>query len=156
LGVALGTVGFVSYPWYEAPVRGFVTTFNVFWNTISAFGSIIAGLFQGENVGDVISGPVGIAVLTRDVTQLGMIYLLQFTAVLSINLAIINALPFPALDGGRILFLIIEKIRRKKMNVKAEQIANGIGFSLLLLLMVFVTIKDVSRYSEGFKRLFSN
>ena len=126
------------------------------WLTLSAFGALIAGLFQGQNVGAALSGPVGIAVLTRDVTQLGIIYLLQFTAVLSINLAILNAMPFPALDGGRILFLAIEKIRRKKLNIKAEQYANAAGFALLILLMIFVTVKDVTRYSEGFKRLFSN
>ena len=70
------------------------------------------------------------------------------------NLAIINAVPFPALDGGRVLFLIIEKIRRKKLPIKAEQWANAVGFMLLILLMVAVTVKDVSHYSEGFKRLF--
>jgi len=129
---------------------------NILWLTLSAFGALIAGLFQGQNVGAALSGPVGIAVLTRDVTQLGIIYLLQFTAVLSINLAILNAMPFPALDGGRILFLAIEKIRRKKLNIKAEQYANAAGFALLILLMIFVTVKDVTRYSEGFKRLFSN
>lgn len=156
LGVALGSVGFVSYPWYMAPIKGFQATMSVMWLTLSAFGGLIAGLFQGENVGASLSGPVGIAVLTRDVTQLGLIYLLQFTAVLSVNLAILNAMPFPALDGGRILFLIIEKLRGRKLNVRAEQYANGIGFALLILLMIFVTIKDVTRYSEGFKRLFSN
>ena len=156
LGVALGSVGFVSYPWYMAPIKGFEATVNILWLTLSAFGALIAGLFQGQNVGAALSGPVGIAVLTRDVTQLGIIYLLQFTAVLSINLAILNAMPFPALDGGRILFLAIEKIRRKKLNIKAEQYANAAGFALLILLMIFVTVKDVTRYSEGFKRLFSN
>ncbi len=156
LGIALGSVGFVSYPWWLAPIKGFETTFNVFWLTITAFATVIGGLFQGQNVGAALSGPIGIAVLTRDVTELGIIYLLQFTAVLSINLAILNAMPFPALDGGRVLFLLIEKLRRKKMNIHAEQWANGIGFMLLILLMVFVTVKDVSRYSEGFKRLFSN
>jgi regulator of sigma E protease len=107
-------------------------------------------------VGAALSGPVGIAVLTRDVAELGMIYLLQFTAVLSVNLAILNALPFPALDGGRILFLIIEKIRGKKLNQKAEGYANAAGFALLIMLMIFVTVKDVARYGDGFKRLFEN
>jgi regulator of sigma E protease len=97
-------------------------------------------------VGASISGPVGIAVLTNDYTRQGIGALMQFTALLSINLAVINALPFPALDGGRVLFLIIEKIRGKKMNAKAEQWANSIGFALLILLLVFVTIKDITKY----------
>jgi regulator of sigma E protease len=156
LGIALGSVGFVSYPWYLAPIKGFETTINILWATLTAFAGVIGGLFQGHNVGAQLSGPVGIAVLTRDVTELGMIYLLQFTAVLSINLAILNAMPFPALDGGRILFLFIEKLRRKKLPIQAEQWANTVGFMLLILLMIFVTVKDVTRYSQGFKNLFSN
>lgn len=146
LGVALGEIARVAYPWYEAPWHGLVTTVNLIWFTLSAFGGLIAAAFQGANVGAALSGPVGIAVLTRDVAQLGFIYLLQFTAVLSVNLAIINIVPFPALDGGRILFLIIEKIRGKKMNEKAEVWANSIGFLLLLLLMVGVTIHDFGKF----------
>lgn len=154
LGVALGSIGRVAYPFYEAIPRGFVATFNLIVLTLTAFWGLISGLFQGQPMSADLAGPVGIAVLTRDVTQLGFIYLLQFTAVLSVNLAIINAVPFPALDGGRILFLIVEKIRGRKLNATAEQVANSIGFGLLLLLMVFVTVKDVSKYSEGFKNLF--
>ena len=156
LGVALSSVAKVSYPWYESIWRGLTTTLMLVWATLSAFGHIIAQWVQHQPVSQALSGPVGIAVLTRDVAQLGFIYLLQFTAILSINLAIINIMPFPALDGGRVLFLIIEKLRGKKMDQKAESMANAIGFSLLILLMVFVTIKDVNHYSEGFKRLFSN
>lgn len=154
LGVGLALVARVSYPWYEAIPRGLAAAFNIVVATISAFATIIGQWVSGNSVSTSLSGPVGIAVLTRDVAQLGFIYLLQFTALLSVNLAVINAVPFPALDGGRILFLIIEKIRGKKMHIKAEQIANTVGFGLLLLLMVFVTVKDVTRYSEGFKNLF--
>ena len=146
MGVSLATVADVSYPWYEVPFRAVGATYNVVYSTISAFGTILGQWFSGESVGGQLSGPVGIAVLTRDVAQLGFIYLLQFTAVLSVNLAVINAIPFPALDGGRILFLIIEKIRGRKLPETAEQVANTLGFGLLLLLMVFVTIKDFGRF----------
>jgi regulator of sigma E protease len=156
LGVALSSVAKVSYPWYSSAYRAVGATVNLGVATIAAFGQIIVQWIHHEPVSQALSGPVGIAVLTRDVAQLGLIYLLQCTAVLSINLAIINAVPFPALDGGRILFLVIEKLRGKKMNPQAEGYANAIGFMLLILLMVFVTIKDVNHYSEGFKRLFSN
>lgn len=154
LGVALGSVGFLSYPWHQAPLRGLAAVWNLVVFTISAFFAILAQLLQGHSIGMALAGPVGIAVLTRDVTALGFIYILQFTAVLSVNLAIINGIPFPALDGGRVLFLIIEKLRRKKMNIRTEQITNMVGFVLLILLMIAVTVKDVGRYSEGFKRLF--
>lgn len=154
LGVALSQIAQVSYPWYETPFRGVIAIVNLTWATLWAFAQIISQWLSGASVSGTLSGPVGIAVLTRDVAQLGFIYLLQFTALLSVNLAIINAVPFPALDGGRILFLLIEKIRGKKLNIKSEQIANTVGFSLLLLLMLFVTVKDVTRYQEGFRNLF--
>jgi regulator of sigma E protease len=154
LGVALGSIGSVVYPWYLAPFKAVVVTFNLVVLTFSAFYGLISQWIQGANVGDSLSGPVGIAVLTRDMTEMGFIYLLRFTALISINLAILNAFPFPALDGGRILFLIIEKIRGRKMNASAEAWANTIGFMLLILLMIFVTVKDVSKYSDGFKHLF--
>jgi regulator of sigma E protease len=156
LGIALSSVAKVSYPWYESIGHGFTTTVGLAWATLSAFGQIISQLVHHESVGQALSGPVGIAVLTRDVAQLGFIYLVQFTAILSINLAIINAVPFPALDGGRVLFLIIEKLRGRKLPEKAEGYANAIGFSLLILLMIFVTVKDINHYSSGFKHLFQN
>lgn len=154
LGIALSMVAKIAYPWYEAPIRGGTAAINLIILTVTTFAALIGQFVQGQPVGAVLSGPVGIAVLTRDVTVLGFIYLMQFTAILSINLAIINAVPFPALDGGRILFLIIEKLRGRKMNARAETWANTVGFVLLLTLMVAVTVKDVSRYSEGFKNLF--
>ncbi|OGE83295.1 MAG: RIP metalloprotease RseP [Candidatus Doudnabacteria bacterium RIFCSPLOWO2_01_FULL_44_21] len=156
LGIALGSIAYVAYPWYESIWRGLFTTVNLTWLTLSAFGDIITQAFRGENIGAVLSGPVGIAVLTRDVTRLGLIYLIQFTALLSVNLAILNAVPFPALDGGRVLFLIIEKIRRKKLPIKAEQLANAIGFMLLITLMIFVTVKDFGRFEiiDKVKNLF--
>ncbi|MEO8065308.1 MAG: M50 family metallopeptidase [Candidatus Doudnabacteria bacterium] len=154
LGIALGSVAYVSYPWYQAPYKGAVATYNLMSFTLTAFAGIIGQFLHGQPVTAALSGPVGIAVLTKDVTALGFIYILQFTAVLSANLAIINAVPFPALDGGRILFLLIEKIRRKKLPIMAEQWANTAGFVLLLLLMVLVTVKDVGHYSTQFKNLF--
>lgn len=154
LGVVLVTIGKVSYPAYEAPIRGLVSTYKLTELILTSFGHIIANLFQGQSVGQTLSGPVGIAVLTKNVTELGFVPLIQFAALLSINLGILNAMPFPALDGGRILFLLIEKIRRKKLPIKAEQIANTTGFALLILLMIFVTVSDVNKYSSQFKSLF--
>jgi regulator of sigma E protease len=156
LGVVLSSIAKVSFPWYEAIWRGLTMTWVIIWATLSAFGNLIVQAFHHQPVGAALSGPVGIAVLTRDFAELGLIYLVQFTALLSINLAIINAIPFPALDGGRVLFLVIEKLRGRKLNQKAEGMANAIGFSLLILLMIFVTVKDVTHYSEGFKRLFGH
>ena len=90
-----------------------------------------------------IAGPVGIANLTSQMVSLGLVYVLQFAAILSINLAIINLLPIPALDGGRLFLLLIEKIKRKPIKPRTEQLANSISFAVLILLMVIITLRDV-------------
>jgi len=101
---------------------------------------ILKGVLIGE-----LAGPVGIAALTSQMTKLGFVYILQFAAILSINLAIINAIPFPALDGGRLLFLAIEKIKGKPVSAKAENLVNSIGFALLIVLMILVTFRDIKK-----------
>ncbi len=138
-GIALASVGKLSYPWYRVPYEGLKATFI----EVENIGSGLVQLFSGHVSVKNLGGPVKIAQLTGEVRQMGVIYLLQFTAFLSINLAILNILPFPALDGGRVLFLIIEKVRGKRNNQKVEQWFNAIGFVLLILLMVFVTAHDI-------------
>ncbi|MFA6193573.1 MAG: RIP metalloprotease RseP [Parcubacteria group bacterium] len=145
LGISLVKTAQVSYPWHEAIWRGVRSTFDLAWMIIVAFGGLLWKLITGHSVGMDVSGPVGIAVLTGQVAKLGFIYILQFTAVLSVNLAIINILPIPALDGGRILFILIEKLKGKPVSQKFEARAHNIGFALLISLMVFVTFRDVAR-----------
>jgi regulator of sigma E protease len=143
LGISLVKTAIVSYPWYESVWRGVLSTFDLAWMIIVAFGNLLWKLITGHSVGMDVSGPVGIAVLTGQVAKLGFIYILQFTAVLSVNLAIINILPIPALDGGRILFILIEKMKGSPVSQKFEARAHNIGFALLISLMVFVTVRDV-------------
>jgi regulator of sigma E protease len=138
-GIALAYIGKLQYPWYSAIYEGAKTTYF----QIETIAKGIYRLFATKAGLSSLGGPVKIARLTGQVADMGFIYLIQFTAFLSLNLAILNILPFPALDGGRILFLIIEKIRRKRNNQKLEQITNTVGFALLLLLMLAVTIKDI-------------
>lgn len=149
IGVGLAETAKVSYPWYVAWIFGIERTFRLLWLIIAAFASIIGGLFVGSGVGAEIAGPIGIAIITGEVARLGFISLLQFTAVLSLNLAIINILPFPALDGSRLVFIALEKIRRKKMNIAVEKWIHIVGFSLLMLLMVVITINDLGTYGGG-------
>ena len=116
----------------------------------AAFYDFIKGLFVGASVAGDMAGPVGIAIMTGKIAKLGFIYLLQFTAILSLNLAFINILPIPALDGGRLLFLILNRINKKLAPAKFEQIAHSLGFILLMLLILFVTIKDLAVFKGGF------
>ncbi len=145
IGVWLAETGIVRYPWYYSIWMGLKTTVVLTWRILVAFFEIIKNLIVSQQVSADIAGPVGIAVITGQVAKLGFIYILQFIALLSINLAIINFLPFPALDGGRILFLLIEKIRGKPMNQKIEAIIHNIGFMILIGAILLVTFKDIFR-----------
>ncbi len=154
IGVALSETGIVRYPWYLAIWQGFITTFVLIWAIITAFYELIKGLIFGHGVTADLSGPVGIATLTGQVARMGFIYLMQFTALLSINLAVINFFPFPALDGGRVLFLIIEKIKRGPVRRELEGMIHNIGFILLMVLVVVVTFRDISRFGNVFKNIW--
>lgn len=149
IGVGLVESGIVSYPWYLAPLRGLELTWRNTVAVFAALGSLVVSVVSGNGVTADVAGPVGIAVATGQVARLGFTYLLQFTALLSINLAVINLLPLPALDGGRVLFLAIEKIRRKPVDRALEGIVHQIGFALLLLLALLVTFQDVRRFGGG-------
>jgi regulator of sigma E protease len=156
LGIGLAKTVEVRYPWYQAIAKGVEYTFSLVLTFITFLVGLIWRLIAGQPAGLDVSGPVGIAVLTGQVAQLGFGYLLRFTAMLSVNLAIINALPIPALDGGRILFILIEKIKGSPLSQKFEQRAHNIGFALLISLMVFVTFRDVMKFEiiDKVKNLF--
>lgn len=143
LGVVLGDVGIIRYPWYLAIPKGFVAAAVGVINILLAFGYLIAQLVTGGGFAFDVSGPVGIAVIIGDSARLGLNYLLNVTAMISLSLAVINILPIPALDGGRILFVLIEKITGKPVPMKFEQIAHTIGFVLLMGLVVVVTWRDI-------------
>ena len=145
-GIAIAETGIVSLPWYRAIWEGIKATVIMTWFIITAFVALLYKLLAGAGVSADIAGPVGIAVMTGQVARLGFVYLLQFAAMLSINLAIINFLPFPALDGGRVVFVIIEKIRGRAVSEKLETALHNIGFVLLILLVLGVTYRDVLRF----------
>ena len=143
IGVGFIRTGLVSYPFHLAIAHGVSATIQMTGDIFRAFGGLILGLFYGQPMDASLSGPVGIAMMTGQVAAMGIVYLLQFAAILSINLGVINILPFPALDGGRIFFLIIEKLRGKAVNQRFEIIVNNLGFLMLMALVMFVTVKDV-------------
>lgn len=145
-GIGMVRVGVVSYPWYIAPWEGIKETFFYIKEILRAFGLLLKDLVMGDKISVDLSGPVGIAVLTGKVARLGVIYLLQFIALLSVNLAIINFLPFPALDGGRLLFLVIEWLRKKPVNQRIENLIHNVGFTLLLILIVLITYRDFTKF----------
>jgi len=154
IGIAIVSTGLVRLPWYLAIFEGVKTTAILVWAIILAFYDLLAGLIVGQGLSADVAGPIGIAALTGQVAEMGFIYILQFTALLSINLAIINFFPFPALDGGRVLFLIIEKIKGSPVKREVEAVIHNIGFSLLMILVLIVTFKDLAKFGDGFKALW--
>ena len=146
LGVAIVDIGIVRYPWYLALREALAVTWFWLATIILAIFGLIKQLFGGPSAGLDFAGPVGIAVMTGQAAKLGWIYVLQFAALLSLNLAIINILPFPALDGGRIMFLAIEKMRGKAADSKLENTVHNIGFILLMILIVAITYRDLAKY----------
>lgn len=143
VGVVLADAGVVRYPWYIAIYKGFVAAGISLVNIFIAFYLLIKGLIFGQGLAFSVAGPVGIAVMVGDSARLGMSYLINVTAMLSLSLAVINVLPIPALDGGRLLFVTIEKVFKRPVPLKYEQLAHTIGFVLLMLLVVVVTWRDV-------------
>jgi len=143
LGIALAKTGIISYPWYKSFWLGIKSAFIISWEIIKGFGSLLKNLITSGTIPRDISGPVGIAVLTNQAAALGFIYLLQLVAIISLNLAVLNLIPFPALDGGRLLFLGIEKIKGSKVNPKIENAIHSVGIVLLLALVILITYKDI-------------
>ncbi len=154
-GIALGMVGLLRYPWYYAPVMGIQSVYGQVANIFVGLYSLVSGHVTFGQLG----GPAKIAQLTGQASQLGLAYVLQFTAFLSLNLAVFNVLPIPALDGGRVLFLIIEKIRGKKNNQTIEAWVNSVGFIALLVLILAVSVNDVRSFGgvgHVVSKLFGN
>jgi len=106
---------------------------------------VLGNLFTGGVSVNQLSGPVGIYSIVGQMEEQGLNALLYLVALLSINVGIINLLPLPAFDGGRILFLIIEKIKGKPVSPKVENAIHSVGFILLMLLMVYITFNDILR-----------
>lgn len=129
--------------------KGFVPAvkyaFSKFGSLMKQMWLTLSNLFTGGISVDMLSGPVGIYTVVGETRKSGIENVIFLIAYLSINLGIMNILPIPALDGGHVLFLLIELITRKKVNEKVEGIATTIFFGLLLLLMFYVTINDVIR-----------
>jgi regulator of sigma E protease len=155
IGVGFEEMIFQFYPWYEMPFRG--TWYGVRqaiglgWIILQAFGDMFVQLFSKGTVPQDVAGPVGIVheagkgnIISSDFwSNLG------FAGMLSLNLAIMNLLPIPALDGGKILFLFLEKIFGHKTIEKIEGYANYGGFALIVILIIAITIKDIGRIVNG-------
>ena len=143
IGISMDLIGTLKLPAHEALWEGLKLSGNIFVGTVKGFYKLIHDGITGEGSLSGVSGPVGIVGVVGDAAQFGFIYLLSFTALISINLAVINLIPFPALDGGRLLFLLIEKIKGSRIKPQIANAINAGGFVLLMLLMVVITYNDI-------------
>lgn len=143
LGVGVASVGTVASPWWRAPIDGFFITVEATKQIAIGLYHFFAGLLTFSADLSQVAGPVGIAGAVGDASASGIVPLLMLTAIISINLALVNLIPVPALDGGRLLFVIIEAIIRKPIPQGVAGTVNTVGFALLILLMVVITANDI-------------
>jgi len=143
VGIAMADVGDLHLPFFTAIYEAGHYTIIMLRDTAIGLYAFFASIFQGTANFSDVSGPIGIAGIVGNAAEMGFTYLLMITALISINLGIINLVPFPALDGGRIFFILIETVIRRRIPMKFANAVNAVGFSLLMLLMLVVTYKDV-------------
>ncbi len=146
LGIEIVRTAFVRHGPIESMLMAIETTYSITMAIFAFLGSLILKIFTSQSVPIDVAGPVGIAVMTGQVAKMGIAFILQFTALLSVNLAVINLLPFPALDGGRIIFIGIEKIKGSPVSEKVEGIVHTFGFFVLIGIMILVTVRDFANF----------
>jgi regulator of sigma E protease len=145
IGASLAMVDVVRQPFFTAIANGFTATVDGLKAIIVGLFSLIAQTFVGDADFSNVAGPVGIVGMVGDEASFGFTALLTFTAVISLNLAVINLLPFPALDGGRLVFVAIEAVTKKTIPAVWAGRINLVGFAILMLLMIAVTYNDIVR-----------
>ena len=147
IGVSLGELAVLSYQTRGQKLfSGFIHSYNILDYSTRIFGRLISYSISQKDISPVsegVSGPIGIAQITQQAVTLGPISVLQLVGLLSLNLAIVNILPIPALDGGRFFFLIIESITRRRIYPQVEKWAHQIGFAILLGLIILITYNDL-------------
>jgi len=147
LGVGLGELVVLNYQTFGQKVfSGFIHSYNTTEYSFKVFKELISFAIKERTfapVSEGVSGPVGIAQITSQAVSLGAVSVLQLMGLLSLNLAVLNILPIPALDGGRFFFIIVEAITRRRVYPKVEKWAHSIGFALLLALILLITYNDI-------------
>lgn len=127
------------------PMNAILLSMKTVWEILSGTFAFIMNVFSGHAAMEGVSGPVGIAVMAGKAASKGVLNLCYFTGLLSMSLGIMNLLPLPALDGGHIVILMIESIRRKPLNTKVYQAVTVVGLALFLILTVVATYGDIAK-----------
>jgi regulator of sigma E protease len=143
IGITMDIIGIAKLPPLSALWHGFKFTTTMTVAVATALVTFISQAILGTADFSSVAGPVGLVGIIGEASILGFVYLLSLTAIISVNLALINLVPFPALDGGRLLFVAIEAMIRRPIPTRVVNTLNTVGFALLIFLMILVTAKDV-------------
>lgn len=145
IGIGLSDVGNLKVPFYLSPIVGAKITWNITRDTVLGLSSIIIQSAKGHTeILKNVSGPVGIIQMVGTAREFGLASLIIFISIISVNLAVINLLPLPALDGGRLIMIAIEGTIRRKIKPQIAGMINGFGLIILLALMAIITFKDIA------------
>ncbi|MBI2037062.1 MAG: site-2 protease family protein [Candidatus Liptonbacteria bacterium] len=143
IGVELVEAGTVAMPFWRAAGQGFLQSLAIMKLIFFAIFSLLGGILMGAPDFSAVTGPIGIFTAASGASSLGLLYLVQLIALISLNLAALNILPFPALDGGGLALLLLEKLRGMPLSLRVERLITSVGFAALLLLMAAITVKDI-------------
>lgn len=145
VGIAMDMIGVIRLPLFGALKEGGKLTLRYTKETFVGLYTLARDAIFGKADMSAVSGPIGIVSMVGSASHLGFVYLIGLTAIISINLAVINILPIPALDGGRLFFLLIESVKRSPIKPRIANMAHAIGFAALMILIIVITIHDVMK-----------
>ncbi|MEK7119747.1 MAG: RIP metalloprotease RseP, partial [Patescibacteria group bacterium] len=149
MGVAISDLEFNVYPMSEAPIAATKINIQRAGEMLRSIGRMLWRLATLQPVWSEVAGPIGIAQVTGEAVKFGWKAVLEFMSILSLNLAVLNILPIPALDGGRLAFVFLEKLIGKKIKPAFEKSTHQIGMIVLLLLVLLISINDILRLVRG-------
>ena len=149
MGVAISDLELKNYPWYQIPFEAVKINLERAWAMLSSLGFTLWRLATLHSVAADVAGPIGIAQVTGQAVKFGFKAVLEFMSILSLNLAVLNVLPIPALDGGRLAFVFIEKIIGRKLRPAFERSTHQVGMLILFALIFLISINDILRIARG-------
>lgn len=149
MGVAISDLEERKYSLLQAPGKALIMNLERARDMLVGLGTVLSRVIRLQSPGADVAGPIGIAQVTGQAVRFGFKAVLEFMSILSLNLAVLNILPIPALDGGRFLFVFLEKILGRKVRPAFEQSTHQIGMIVLLILIGLVSINDILRLARG-------
>ncbi len=149
IGIRLEDTEVVQYSWVQAPWEAVKINVLRIGEIFASLGSLVTRILRFESVSRDVAGPIRIAQVTSLAKRVGLRAILELTSIISINLAVLNVLPIPALDGGRLLFVLIEKITGRKVRASFERSSHQIGMIILLALVLLISINDILLIASG-------